>query len=308
MAAKKRLAAVTGAFSYSGSYIARALMNEGWEVKTLTRRPERAHVLQEKVRAKNLDFSKPAEISKNLQGVDTLVNTYWVRFNHPGSTFDQAIENTFTMLQAAKKANVRRFIHLSVSNPDINSKLPYYRGKAKVEKLVKDSGLSYSILQPTLIFGKEELLVNNIVWLLRHLPLFIIPGKGDYRLQPIHVEDLAKLAAKAASSDENRVTPAAGPDVLSFTELIHFLAQAVGSRAHILHAQPQTALRLAKVLSVVLRDVLLTQEELSGLMEEHLFVGDNVVGATGFREWVKENVELLGMHYRNELRRHHAKS
>jgi len=308
MTAKKRMAAVIGAFSYSGSYIARALLKEGWDVVTLTRRPARVHPLQSKIRAVDLDFSKPEEIGGNLQGVDALVNTYWVRFNHPGSTFGEAIANTRTMLQAAKKAGVRRFVHLSVSNPDISSKLPYYRGKAEVEELIKESGLSYSILQPTLIFGKEELLVNNIAWLLRHLPLFIIPGKGDYRLQPIHVEDLARVAAQAAVIDKNQVIPAAGPDVLSFSELIHFLAKAVSSRARILSAQPQIALGLAKVLSVVLRDVLLTKDELSGLMEERLYVGDNVVGTTGFRDWAQENIELLGMHYTNELQRHHTNS
>ena len=306
MPGKKRLAAVIGAFSYSGSYIARALMEEDWDVVTLTRRPDRPHPLQGKIPATDLDFSKLEKISDNLRGVDTLVNTYWVRFNHPGSTFGEAIANTSTLLKAAKKAGVRRFVHLSVSNPDINSKLPYYRGKAEVETIIKDSGLSYLILQPTLIFGKEELLVNNIAWLLRHLPLFIIPGKGDYRLQPIHVEDLANVAANGASSDNNQVIPAAGPDILSFTDLIHFLSKAMGSRTRILYAHPQIALGMAKVLSVALRDVLLTNDELSGLMEERLYVGDEVVGTTGFREWALENVELLGRQYTNELHRHHS--
>lgn len=203
---------------------------------------------------------------------------------------------------------MRRLVHLSVSNPDLESTLPYYRGKAEVERLIQKSADSYSILQPTLIFGPEELLVNNITWLLRHFPLFAIPGDGKYRLQPIYVEDLAELAAEAASSDENQIIPAGGPDVLSFKELIRFLAEALGSRARILHLPPKLALGLSKMLSVLLRDVLLTQDELTGLMEERLYVGDNVVGTTGFREWVLNNIELLGRRYTNELRRHHADS
>ncbi len=281
-------------------------MARGWKVLTLTRRPERPHALQGAVPALPLDFSQAEELSKNLRGVDTLVNTYWVRFDYAGSNFEQAIANTQILLQAAEKAGVRRIIHLSVSNPDLHSALPYYRGKAEVETIIQKSALFYSILQPTLIFGREELLVNNITWLLRHFPIFAIPGDGNYRLQPIYVGDLAKLAARKAEGHTNEVLPAAGPDVLTFKELIHFLAEALGSRARIVHADPKLALQMSKVLSVVLRDVLLTQDELTGLMEERLYVGDNSVGTTSFREWVLKNIELLGRRYTNELRRHHV--
>jgi NADH dehydrogenase len=304
----KGKAAVTGAFSYSGSYIARALLAKGWEVKTLTRRPEREHELQDQVRAYPLDFSNADELTRNLEGIETFVNTYWVRFNHPGSSFGDAIVNSEILVRAAERAGVKRIVHLSVSNPDINSSLPYYSGKAEVEAMIRSSELSYAILQPTLIFGEEELLVNNIAWLLRRLHAFVIPGDGRYRLQPIYVGDLAEIAAEQAGETSNAVIPAGGPDVLSFEELIHFLAEVMGVRVAFLKAVPSVALGLSKTLSLLLQDVLLTKDELDGLMEERLYVGDNAVGKTGFRGWAKANAHLLGANYTNELKRHHQKS
>lgn len=303
--AVNKLAAVTGAFSYSGSYIAQALMDKGWETLTLTRRPERAHPLQGKVQAFPLDFEDRGALTRNLEGVDCLVNTYWVRFKHPGSDFEQAVRNISFLVEAAREAGVRRVVHLSVSNPNVHSPLPYYSGKARAEEVVRSSGLSYAILQPTLIFGKEEVLVNNIAWLLRHSPFFAIPGDGSYRLQPIYVEDLAKSAAQAADQDKNEVISLAGPEVLTFEELVRFLAEVVDSRAKIFHAPPAIALMLARLLGLAMRDVLLTRDELQGLMDELLYVGDDIYGTTSFKVWARRHVGDLGRRYSNEIKRHH---
>ncbi|MQC26934.1 MAG: NAD-dependent epimerase/dehydratase family protein [Chloroflexi bacterium] len=305
MTSLKRSTAVTGAFSYSGSYIAQALLAAGWQVRTLTRHPQRPHPLQGSFPAFPLDFENHDELVRNLRGVDCLVNTYWVRFNYKASSFRGAIQNTSRLLQAAKEAGVRRFVHLSVSNPDIESSLPYYRGKAEVEALIRVSGLSYAIFQPTLIFGPQELLVNNIAWLLRHAPLFPIPGDGSYRLQPIYVLDLARAVARAAGDTRNETLPAGGPETLTFDELVSFLAELLGSRARRLHLPPSLALALSKMIGLLLNDVLLTLDELDGLMQDRLYVGEPALGKTAFRDWARENAQHLGRRYTNELRRHH---
>lgn len=305
--ALKRTAAVTGAFSYTGSYIALALLKRGWRVITLTRDAARQHELQGRVKAYALDFEEPRHLQASLSGVDTLVNTYWVRFNHAGSSFDQAVENSRRLVQAAERAGVKRIVHISVSNADMRSLLPYYRGKAQVEEIVKASKLSYAILQPTLIFGKEEVLVHNIAWLLRHFPAFAVAGDGKYRVQPVFVEDLAELAAKAAGSRRNEVLPAAGPEVYTFLELVQLLRQAVGSRALIMKTPPWLTLLMAKAIGLLVGDIALTREELQGLMEERLYVGKAGLGATRFSEWAQANKDSLGLFYRNELKRHHAK-
>lgn len=185
--------------------------------------------------------------------------------------------------------------------------LPYYAGKAQVEQIITSSDLSYAILQPTLIFGKEEVLVHNIAWLLRHLPIFAIAGDGRYRLQPIFVEDLAEMAAKAAGTTRNEILPAAGPEVYTYAGLIQLLKQLIGSRALILHMPPWLTLLMAKVVGLLLQDITLTREELQGLMEERLYVGEPALGSTRFSDWAKEHRTELGMEYKNELKRHHQK-
>jgi uncharacterized protein YbjT (DUF2867 family) len=301
----KRTAAITGAFSYTGSYIARAFLDRGWDVITLTRGPQRPHELQSRVKAFPLDFSHPDQIEANLRGVHTLANTYWVRFNYPGSSFNAAVENSRTLIAAAERAGVKRIIHISVSNPDIRSSLPYYRGKAEVEQIVQSSKMSWAILQPTLIFGTEEVLAHNIAWLLRHFPIFAIGGDGHYRVQPIFVEDLAKMAANAASTTRNEVLPAAGPEVYTFTEFIDLIKKVVGSRALVLRTAPWLTLLMAKLVGLLLGDITLTREELQGLMEERLYVGEPALAPTRLSDWARENRANLGLFYRNELKRHH---
>lgn len=297
--------AVTGAFSYSGAYIAEAFLAAGWRVRTLTRRPERPHRLQGQLEARPLDFTDEAALRADLAGVDVLVNTYWVRFDYRGSSFRQAVENSARLFAAARSAGVKRIVHLSVSNPDPASKLPYYAGKAEVEALLIQSGLPHSILRPTLIFGEEELLVNNIAWLLRKLPLFPIPRAGGYRLQPIYVRDLAQLALNEAQQQGHRTLNAAASEVLSYYHLVKTLRDVVGSRALLLHVSPGTAIFLAKLLGPLLRDVLLTRDELHGLMEERLYVGKDCIEGTRFTAWARENADLLGRRYTNETQRHH---
>ncbi len=303
----KRTVAVTGAFSYSGQYIARRFLKTGWDVITFTRDPNKPHPLQGKITAFPLDFTDPQSLTKNLRGADTLVNTYWVRFEYPGSSFAQAVENSGILLRAAKTAGVRRAVHISASKPELGPDLPYYRGKAAVEELVKQSKLSYSILRPTIIFGKEEVLISNITWLLRHLPVFVIAGDGKYRLQPIYVEDLADLALKAAGSNQNEIIEAGGPEVFTYEELVRFLAKLAGKRPFLLYLPPTLTLVMAKLLGLMLGDVLLTRYELLGLMQELLYVGLPGVAPTAFSSWALEHADTLGKQYVNELKRHHGK-
>jgi uncharacterized protein YbjT (DUF2867 family) len=96
-----------------------------------------------------------------------------VRFPHGTSTFETAVQNTRTLIQAAKDAGIQRIIHVSIANPSLDSPLEYYSGKAKLERAVMDAGLSYAILRPTVIFGTEDILINNIAWFIRHFPVRI---------------------------------------------------------------------------------------------------------------------------------------
>lgn len=298
--------AVTGAFSYSGKYITKRLLERGEEVITLTGHPKRPDPFGGKVKAFPLDFDE-AGMTRSLQGVEVLVNTYWVRFDKGENTQPRAVKNTQKLVNAAKAAGVKRIVHISIANPSADSPLPYYWGKAANEKAVTGSGLSYAILRPTvLVGGGEDVLINNIAFLLRRLPVFFIPGDGSYGIQPVHVEDLADLAVEAVYSRENYVIDAVGPDSYTFKELVKLVGETVGARRPLISMPPRLALFAAQFISLFVRDVVLTPEEVDGLMANLLVSKEPARGKTYFKEWLKENRDKVGARYASELQRHYS--
>lgn len=229
---------VTGAFSYSGRYITRRLLEMGIRVRTLTNRPDRPNPFGQAVETAPYNFDHPERLVESLRGVTTLYNTYWVRFAYGNVSHEAAVRNTERLFRAAREAGVRRIVHVSIANPNPDSPWPYYRGKGRLEQVLAGSGLSYAILRPTVLFGAEDILINNIAWLLRRFPVFCIPGDGSYPVQPIFVDDFAELAVAAGRGQENIVLNAVGPETFTFADLIRLLARTVGSRARIVQVPP----------------------------------------------------------------------
>ena len=296
--------AVTGAFSYSGKYITRRLLTQGHEVITLTGHPNRPDPFGGKVKAYPLEFDE-TKLAQSLAGVDTLYNTYWVRFDDGHNTQPRAVENTGKLVNAAVKAGVRRIVHISITNPSAESHLPYFWGKAANEKAVIDSGLGYAILRPTVLFGAEDILINNIAWLLRHFPFFGQIGDGKYRLQPVFVDDLAALAVEAGAQDKNLVWDAVGPDVFSFDELVNLIGEKIGHPRPLMHLHPRLALAAAQFISLFVGDVVLTPEEVDGLMAGLLVSSEPPRCQTHLGDWLAENRETVGARYASELARHY---
>jgi uncharacterized protein YbjT (DUF2867 family) len=296
---------VTGAFSYSGSHIARRLLDAGRRVRTLSFHPDRPHPLQASVQARRYRFDDPEALTRSLEGVSTLYNTFWVRFDHGHTSFEQAIERSRSLFTAARRAGVERIVHLSITNPSVSSPLPYFRGKALVEDALTQAGVPYSIVRPTLIFGGDhEVLVNNIAWILRHMPVFAAPGSGAYRVQPVHVEDLASICTQAARAGANLVLDAAGPETLAFDELVALIRGATGARALIVHVPAPIMRFAARALGLLVRDVVLTPDEIDGLMAGLLVSDEPARGQIAFSEWLDHSRGSLGRRYANELRRH----
>ena len=297
--------AVTGAFSYSGKYIAKRLLARGEEVITLTGHPNRPDPFNGKVKAYPLDFDE-AGMTKSLQGVDILVNTYWVRFDKGENTQPRAVENTRKLVNAAKAAGVKRIVHISIANPSADSHLPYYWGKAANEKTVIESGISYAILRPTVLVGTEDILINNIAYLMRRFPFFFIPGDGSYGIQPVYIEDLADLAVEAVYSQHNYVIDAVGPDSYTFKEFVKLIGERVGVQRPLISIPPRLALFAAQFLSLFVRDVILTPEEVDGLMSNLLVSKEPARAKTAFKDWLNSNRETVGMKYASELQRHYS--
>jgi len=307
MNADTELDLVTGALSYSGSRIARRLLDSGRSVRTLTFHPDRAHPLQGQVETLPYRFDNPVALARSLEGVTTLYNTYWVRFDHGRTTFADAIANSRALFRAAAQAGVARIVHVSIANPSLESPLPYYRGKALVERELADVGLPYSIVRPTWVFGGDrDVLANNIAWILRRMPIFALPGNGSYQVQPVHVDDLARICEQSARTNDDVIVDAAGPETMTFEELVRAVRRTVGSRSPILHLPPVAMSAASRVLGVLVRDVVLTPDEISGLTSGLLASHDAPLGRIVFSEWLRENSTSIGRSYANEIQRHFA--
>jgi uncharacterized protein YbjT (DUF2867 family) len=296
---------VTGAFGFTGRYLTRLLLSRGRRVRTLTGHPNRRNPFGESVEAVPFNFDRPDDLARSLEGAETLFNTYWVRFDYGASTYERAVENSRILIRAAAQAGVRRFVHVSISNPSEDSPFHYFRGKALVERALRESGVSYAILRPTVIFGLEDILINNIAWMLRKFPVFAIPGSGDYRMQPIFVEDMAAMMLERAAAQDNTISDAVGPEALTFNELVAMLARAVNSNARIIHCPPAVALGLSRVIGWFVGDVTLTRDEVYGLMANLLVSREPPAGHTRLSDWVKENAHQIGVAYASEVARHY---
>lgn len=298
---------VTGAFSYTGKYATRILLARGHAIRTLTHHTSRTNPFGERVQVFPYAFEKPDQLAESLRGASTLINTYWVRFPHGEMTFDHAVQNTRKLIGAARDAGVRRIVHVSIANPSLDSPLGYYRGKAQVEEAVKASGLSYTILRPTVIFGAEDILINNIAWFLRHFPVFGIPGDGRYGIRPIYVEDMAELLADAAERETNATIDAVGPETFAFEELVQLIARAIGASARLMHLPAPMAYASTRAIGWFTGDVILTWEEYRGLMGNLLVTEGLPAGKTRLSEWLAANGGSVGRQYASELSRHYRK-
>jgi uncharacterized protein YbjT (DUF2867 family) len=296
---------ITGALSYTGKYAARVLLDRGYQVRTLTHHPQRPNPFGERVAVFPYNFERPEELRKSLKGASTLITTYWVRFPRGGATFETAVRNTRTLIQAAKEAGIKRIVQVSIANPSLESPLAYYRGKAQVEQAVTQSGMSYAILRPTVIFGAEDILINNIAWFVRRFPAFAIPGDGRYGIRPIFVEDMARLLVDAADRAQNEVINAVGPETFEFQELVRLIARSVGRAGRMVRVPMSAAYVSTVLMGWFVGDVVLTWEEYRGLVMDLLRVDGPAAGETRLSGWLRRNGDSIGRKYASEVARHY---
>jgi len=295
--------AVTGAFGYSGKYITQHLLQSGHRVITLTNSVHRENPFGAEVRAFPFSFKDPDKLAETLRGVTALYNTYWVRFNHRLFTHAEAVRNTRILFDAAKNAGVERIVHVSITNPSNDSDLEYFRGKAELEDALRATGLSHSILRPTVLFGKEDILINNIAWMLRRFPVFGVFGDGEYRLQPLYVDDLARLAVEHGARRDNVLVDAIGPETFTYRQLVTEIGRLIGKRRPVVGVPPAVGYYVGAVIGKIVGDVIVTRGEIEGLMRGLLYVDSPPAATTRLTAWVDENKTSLGMRYASELGR-----
>jgi uncharacterized protein YbjT (DUF2867 family) len=294
---------VTGAFSYTGAYVARALLERGERVRTLSRRPDPGHPLADDVEFARLQFTDEEALTRDLSGATTLFNTYWVRFPSGETTWAGVLDNTRTLIRAARAAGVGRVVQVSVSNASEDSPYGYFRAKALAERELQESGPAHAIVRPTLIFGRGDLLLNNIAWALRRSPVFLVPRGRRYASQPVAVEDVAELAVELAGRSDDVVADAAGPTVYSFRELVAAVRAAIGTRTRLVAFPPLAVVAATRAASILLGDVLVRRDELAALGDDLLVSRTPPSSAKRLEDWLAEEADALGRSFISERRR-----
>jgi uncharacterized protein YbjT (DUF2867 family) len=296
---------VTGAFSYTGKAIAARLLEEGRTVRTLTRRPAPEG---SPIEAFDFNFNRPEQLRATLEGADTVYNTYWVRFERGRVEFSEAVNNTITLIHAARDAGVRRFVHVSITKPSLDSDLPYFRGKALMEKALVESGLSYAIVRPTVIFGRGDVFINNIAWISRRFPVIGVPGNGRYKIQPVHVDDVARICVELGPMDRNVVTDAAGPETFTWKQFVRAIGKGVGHPRPMFCAPASVALAMAGIIGRMVDDVVVNRQELDGLMAG-LTASDQTppAGRIKLTEWISRHADDLGTSWASEIGRNYER-
>lgn len=297
--------AVTGAFGFLGKYTATRLLDAGRRVVTLTGSPERSNPFEGKIEARRFHFDDVEAMAASLRDVEVLYNTYWVRLGYGGTTHADAVRNTGVLFEAAKRAGVSRIVHVSVANADEHSSLAYYKGKGQVERALQASGLGYSIVRPALLFGKNSVLINNIAWTLRHLPVFAFFGSGEYRVRPVYVDDAAAILVEQGRLRENTEVYAFGPEEFTYRELVKMLGEAIGCRRPMIRIPVWMGSISSWFIGKLMQDIFVTREEIEALMSGLLYVpGAASTGNTRLSDWAREHADTIGKHYANEVQRH----
>ncbi len=290
---------VTGAFSYSGAALAAELHRRGRTVRTLTAHPARHTGPGPRVESWPLDFTEES-LRSCLTGTHTLYNTYWSRFPETGTTYDAAVANSRTLFRVASQVGVRRIVHVSITNPDLASPFPYFSGKALVERDLAACGVPYAIARPAFLFGNGGVLINNMAWMLRHLPVIPVGDGGAYLMRGMHVADLAGLCADLADGPDGVCVDAVGPDRMTFRELLGVVRDAVAPKTPIVAVPGRLLIAGARLLIPVLRDQLLTGDEYRAMASGLADSQAPATGATSFRTWVEQQAPRLGRRYLND--------
>jgi uncharacterized protein YbjT (DUF2867 family) len=299
---------MTGASGFIGGAVTERLLPRH-QIRSLTSHPQKNR-FGTRVQSVLYDFDRPERMDDAFAGADVFVNGYYVRFGHAGRTFEMAVDRTAVLLDRVRRAGVRRVVHISVSNADETSDLPYYRNKGRIERLIRESGLEFAILRPALVFGAGDILLNNIAWFLRRVPMFGIFGDGMYRVQPVDLDAFGALIAAAVEAPENgSVTAVAGPTDYTYLEMVRLIRQAVGSRAALVGMPAWLALTASWLAGFIVRDVVLTRDEIEGLVREYLYSANPTRIGGSLEDWLQQHPvrATLGTTYASELERHFRK-
>ncbi len=297
---------VTGGSGFIGYYLLLELMRKGHEARCLVRPPSRAKLARNRwIKPVLGDFASPESYSESLAGCEAIVNLVGIIRESRGATYETLhIRGLKGLLAAAKRHGVGRFIQISAIGARPNG-TPYQRTKAIAEEEVKNSGLGFTILRPSIVFGPGDRFTNLFARIFRIAPIVPVVGSPEMKLQPIAVQNLAEAIAKALSTDaaKEKIIEAGGPDVLTFRRILEEIAAALGKKRRLIFLSPplvRPAVRILERLPLFP----LTSEQLTLLGEDNvastnelftLFAINPIPFSEGIRRYLPSGTYMAGM-------------
>ncbi|WP_374713448.1 complex I NDUFA9 subunit family protein [Symbiobacterium terraclitae] len=244
---------VAGGTGFIGSHIVRRLLADGHRVIAMSRSPGRAQGrLPEGVELRRGDTADASTLGTALEGVEVVVAA--IQFpNHPvenprrGHTYVKVDgEGTVRLVEAARRAGVRRFVYMSGAGTREGQTKPWFLAKLMAEKAVRESGIPYTIFRPSWVYGPEDRSLNKFAAFARVLPFVPVIGSGRTRVQPLYVGDLAAAVAASLGTEAavNQTYEIGGPEELTMDEIIRTMLRVMGRRRPLLHA-PAGLVKLA---------------------------------------------------------------
>jgi len=293
---------VTGGTGFVGGYLIRRLRQEGLPVRTLARHPDRAQPLKDLgVEVVLGDISEKVSLERSAEGIERVIHLVGIIQETPGVTFRGVhVEGTRNVLEAARKAGVRHFFHQSALGTRPGAKSEYHRTKWEAEEFVRQSGIPYTILRPSLIYGPGDGFTIRLSEMLKLVPVMPVIGSGKSRVQPVYIDDVVSCIIKAVTSDAflNEIYEVGGPDQLTYEEVTKAIAEAMGIKRPAVHVPLFFMKPIARTLETVLSNPPLTTNQLIMLQEDNVCSMRDIRDAFGiepltFREGLRKFIRPI---------------
>jgi NADH dehydrogenase len=288
---------VTGGTGFVGSHLIRRLRKDGIPVRAVVRNPDRAQSIKDLgVDVVRGDVSDKASLEKAAMGCERVVHLVGIIQETSAATFKRIhVDGTKNLLEAAKKADARHFFYQSALGTRPGAMSAYHKTKWEAEELVRASGISCTILRPSLIYGPGDQFTIRLSEMIRLSPVLPVIGSGKSRIQPIFIDDVVACIAKAVSSDccLNEIYEIGGPEQLTYEEVTVAIAEALGVKRPTVHMPLFFMKTMARVLEAVLPKPPVTTDQLIMLQEDNVCSMRDIRDAFGiepvaFREGLRK--------------------
>jgi NADH dehydrogenase len=267
---------ISGGTGFVGGHLIRELLSRGHEPRLLVHRRAPAVKGVEQIEG---DVTRRESFQESVRGCQAIINLVGIirEFPSRGITFERLhVQATANMLAAAKNAGIGRYLQMSALGTRKDARTEYHRSKFRAEELVRNSGLAWTILRPSLIYGPGDSFINMLAGQLRHSPVMPVMGNGRYRLQPIHADDVARCFALSLEREDTigDCFDLCGDDRLTYLELLDTVAEAMGKPAPL---KPHAPLGLMKLIVPIMQHIPqfpLTSDQLRMLLEGSICDGE----------------------------------